>query len=233
VKLKKWQLLERGVAILGPVPSNMRLTSRFLSILLTNMAVFSVCAAENMVDMKFATSKDSFMKGEPIIVTCTLLNLSSNIIDINLGYDRAGSFLFGLAGSQEHTNSAQYGGLFLLPHVQLKPGAAFRQSLILDEWSLPLKSGSNSITGSLEYGGIKLTSVFHVNLVEPTKAQLAAALGALVSKAATSSDIEEKNILHRALHTVAKRSSEVRALLIAQETLLKDIVENADKEIGD
>jgi hypothetical protein len=72
-----------------------------------------------------------------------------------------------------------------------------------------------------------------VKLVEPTKVQLGSALAELAGRAATTSDADERELLRRALHTVAHRSSEVRALLGAQESLLKDIVENVGKEIGD
>ena len=119
----------------------MKQKGHLLGILFTVVVAFSARGGAKAVDMKFATSKDTFIKGEPIIITCTLSNLSTNVITLDLGYDRVQGFLFAVEGSQLLTNPAAYGGLSSPPKVELQPGATHREFLVLDEWSLPLKNG--------------------------------------------------------------------------------------------
>ncbi len=197
-----------------------------LCVLLSSLAISSALAGDKTIEMKFASSKDTFLKGEPIIITCTLSNLSTNVIDMDLGFDRARSFLFSMEGSRQYTNSASYGGITLPPHVQLKSLETYSQPIILDEWNLPIRNGSNSISGCLDCGGVRLSAVFVVNLAEPSGDQLGVALGALVSRAATTTNIIESGILQRAIHTAAGRSPVVLGLLKREGALLYNILEN-------
>jgi hypothetical protein len=197
------------------------------------LIAFSVQGGDNTVDMKFAPSKDTFIKREPIIVTCTLSNLSSNVITMNLGYDRVKGFLFSLDGSKQFNNSRFEGGISRGSDVTLKPGEAYQSRIILDEWILPLKNGSNSITACLNYNGSKFTNVFTVKLVEPTGNDLEVALGALITRAATTKDMEEQIDLERGLRVAAEQSPRVRAFLNRQAAELKSIIENIGRVFVD
>jgi hypothetical protein len=125
-----------------------------LGVLFTVVLAFSVHAGEAIIDVKFSSSKATFIKGEPIVVTCTLSNLSSNVIAMDLGFDRVGGFLFSLDGSKQYANSIPQGGLSSPPDVRIKPGETYHSRMILNEWGLPLRNGSNSITACLDYNGI-------------------------------------------------------------------------------
>jgi hypothetical protein len=185
------------------------------------------------IALEFAPSKANFFDGEPIIVVFKLFNQSTNIINVNLGYDRFGKLLFQLKQSVEYTNCVNQGGLSYPPVVSLAPGGTYKRTICLDQWLLPFKIGTNTVVGKLNIEGKDLAGNLEVNIIESTDNQLAFALGVLACQAATTINTDEHNTINDALHWTVKHSLKARKLLAKQMDFIKRVIENADTETTD
>ena len=180
-----------------------------------------------MVDMKFTTSKDTFIKGEPIFVTCTLSNRSTNGVTFDLGCDRLDGFLFSLDGGNQFSISMPDGPLSHPAEVQLKAGEAYQSGMVLDEWRLLLGTGSNSIMAFLDYKGTKLTNTFVVKLVEPSGIALEVALGELAIRM-TMTPFEKGIDLRRGLIDAEKQYPRTRYFFDRLEGHLREMNASID-----
>ena len=214
--------------------TNMKTKSFILVFIFMGLIVISA-RSENDMDIKFKPTKDSFFIGEPVIVICTISNLSDHVINLNFGSDGTNKFTFSSNGGEKQAIPAlEDGGTSgSLLNVQLKPDEVYRRWIALDKWSLSLNSGLNSATGVFNNHGVEITGEFEIKLVASTEAQLGTVLGALIGEAGAATNAEEQSVLLEALHVKAKQSTDIKSILTKQEIFLKDIINNANVKVID
>lgn len=100
--------------------------------------------------MSVSPVKDSYLLGEPLLVTCTFHNKRSSAVSVDLGWARLEKFAFAAGNETLKTLPArEFGSDSMISTLTLTPGEKYKLYVPLQKW-LTLKLGKHKVQAFLD-----------------------------------------------------------------------------------